>query len=182
MKFSIKDFFSFLRIWSHLLKKSFMENFIFLCSVKRGSELLTSNWFWELDLKTLFYCLYHSLCSRGQCITQQGTGYPVSCSKLHIRLILLKLIKLASWIRTTIKVRVDSSLNANHFCKTCKPKNKLLHKNISSLLTITAYSFAIFLTNGYLFESALMFVWKQQKFWHSEKYHIFSFTSGSSFP
>ena len=36
MKFSIKDFFSkcdqirsFLRIWSHLLKKSFMENFIF---------------------------------------------------------------------------------------------------------------------------------------------------------
>ena len=39
MKFSIKDFFSkcdeirsFLRIWSHLLKKSFMENFI-LCAV-----------------------------------------------------------------------------------------------------------------------------------------------------
>ena len=39
MKFAIKDFFSkydqicsFLRIWSHLLKKSFMENFIFLCS------------------------------------------------------------------------------------------------------------------------------------------------------
>ena len=36
MKFSIKDFFSkcdqirsFLRIWSHLLKKSFMENFTF---------------------------------------------------------------------------------------------------------------------------------------------------------
>ena len=38
MKFSIKDFFSkcnqicsFLRIWSHLLKKCLMENFIFLC-------------------------------------------------------------------------------------------------------------------------------------------------------
>ena len=36
MKFSIRDFFSkynqmrsFLRIWSHLLKKSLMENFIF---------------------------------------------------------------------------------------------------------------------------------------------------------
>ena len=36
MKFSIKDFFSkfdqipnFLRIWSHLQKKSIMENFIF---------------------------------------------------------------------------------------------------------------------------------------------------------
>ena len=39
MKFSIKDFFSkcdqirsFLRIWSHLLKKSLTENFIF-CAV-----------------------------------------------------------------------------------------------------------------------------------------------------
>ena len=36
MKFSVKDFFSkcdqiccFLQIWSHLLKKSLMENFIF---------------------------------------------------------------------------------------------------------------------------------------------------------
>ena len=40
MKLPIKDFFSKcdqirskLRIWSHLLKKSSMENFIFLCSV-----------------------------------------------------------------------------------------------------------------------------------------------------
>ena len=39
MKFSIKDFFSndqihsFLRIWSHLPKKSLIENFIF-CAVK----------------------------------------------------------------------------------------------------------------------------------------------------
>ena len=40
MKFSIKDFFSkcdqvrsSLRIWSHLLKKSLMEKFYFLCSV-----------------------------------------------------------------------------------------------------------------------------------------------------
>ena len=39
MKFSIKDFFRKcdqihrkLRIWSHLLKKSLMENFILLCS------------------------------------------------------------------------------------------------------------------------------------------------------
>ena len=44
MKLSIKDFFSkfdqilsFLRIWSHLLKKSLMENFIF-CAV--------CNWKW----------------------------------------------------------------------------------------------------------------------------------------
>ena len=40
MKFSIKDFFSkcdqidsLQQIWSHLLKKSLMENFIFLCIV-----------------------------------------------------------------------------------------------------------------------------------------------------
>ena len=40
IKFSIKDFFSKcdqirkkLQIWSHLLKKSSMENVIFLCSV-----------------------------------------------------------------------------------------------------------------------------------------------------
>ena len=41
MKFSIKDFFSksdqiriFLRIWSHLLNKSLMENFLF-CEVPK---------------------------------------------------------------------------------------------------------------------------------------------------
>ena len=46
MKFSIKDYFSkcdqihsSLRIWSHLLKKSLMENFIFLCSGINRSSL-----------------------------------------------------------------------------------------------------------------------------------------------
>ena len=48
MKFSIKDFFGkrdqiriFLRIWSHLMKKSLMENFIF-CTVLM-SKLTTRN-------------------------------------------------------------------------------------------------------------------------------------------
>ena len=43
MKFSIKDFFSkcdhfrsFLRIWLHLLKKFFMENFIFCALLVNG--------------------------------------------------------------------------------------------------------------------------------------------------
>ena len=47
MKFSIKDSFgkchqtcSFLQIWSHLLKKSLMENFIFLCSALTRNKLL----------------------------------------------------------------------------------------------------------------------------------------------
>ena len=48
MKFSIKDFFSkcdqirsFLPIWSHLLNKSLMENFIFLCCEKIDKKRLT---------------------------------------------------------------------------------------------------------------------------------------------
>ena len=47
-KFSIKDFFNkcdqILRklwIWSHLLKKSLMENFIFLCSAGSAKEFST---------------------------------------------------------------------------------------------------------------------------------------------
>ena len=47
MKFSIKDFFSkcdkilsFLRIWSHLLKKLLMENFIF-CALKPFNQSKT---------------------------------------------------------------------------------------------------------------------------------------------
>ena len=49
-KFSIKDFFSkcdqtrtFLRIWSHLLKKSLLENFIF-CAVYDSKTLPVKNY------------------------------------------------------------------------------------------------------------------------------------------
>ena len=51
MKFSVEDFFikcdqirSFLRIWSHLLKKNFMKHFIFrqVLEVRGGSKLRTS--------------------------------------------------------------------------------------------------------------------------------------------
>ena len=55
MKFSIKDFFSkwdqirsFLRIWSHLLKKSFMENFIFLCQYINKSTI--TNHYQEIQM------------------------------------------------------------------------------------------------------------------------------------
>ena len=51
MKFSITDFFSkcdqirsFLRIWSHLLKKSVMENFIF-CAVSSAKDKLPLKYF-----------------------------------------------------------------------------------------------------------------------------------------
>ena len=47
MKFSIKDFFgkydqirSFVRIWSHLLKKSLMEDFIFCAVAVVSSNLI----------------------------------------------------------------------------------------------------------------------------------------------
>ena len=58
MKFSIKDFFSkcdqicsFSRIWSHLLKKSLMENFIF-CAVIRLRHC-----------KIIRICSFHNLCT-----------------------------------------------------------------------------------------------------------------------
>ena len=50
MKFSIKDFFSKcdqirreLRVWSHLLKKFIMENFVF-CAVKKLIYLFSNLW------------------------------------------------------------------------------------------------------------------------------------------
>ena len=53
MKFSIKNFLSkcdqircFLRIWSHLLKNSFMDNFIF-CAVNKEAFFQMSFWFYE---------------------------------------------------------------------------------------------------------------------------------------
>ena len=51
MKFSIKDFFSkfdqirsFLRIWSHLLEKSLMENFFFVHCYNQLQEILVCNY------------------------------------------------------------------------------------------------------------------------------------------
>ena len=42
MKFSIKDSFSKFAVSSHLLKKSLMENFIFVCSVNHHEERCSS--------------------------------------------------------------------------------------------------------------------------------------------
>ena len=60
MKFSIKDLFSkcdqirsFVRIWSHLLKKFLMENFFFLCSEK--VQRLKVHFYYILA--TVFYCI-----------------------------------------------------------------------------------------------------------------------------
>ena len=62
MKFSIKDFFSkcdqirnFLRIWSHLLKKSIISNFIFCAVDTTMSKLLE----WWVDSSTLLILRTH---------------------------------------------------------------------------------------------------------------------------
>ena len=56
MKFFIKDFFSksdqirnFLRIWSHLMKKSLMENFIF-CAVPFANPKIWKIQFWDTKI------------------------------------------------------------------------------------------------------------------------------------
>ena len=66
MKFSIKDLFSkcdqircFLRIWSHLLKKSLMENFIF-CAVKVKGNITER----LLILRRRYFHIFSSQCLR----------------------------------------------------------------------------------------------------------------------
>ena len=74
MKFSIKDLFSicdqirsFLRIWSHLLKKSVMENFIFRavvleCFVSVTLEILFD---WIYDWRFFIYSKFLEMTIKG---------------------------------------------------------------------------------------------------------------------
>ena len=68
VKFFIKDFFTKcdqihrkLRIWPHLLKKSLMENFIFLQCKRRCSDGFLADYvplyFWEFDVMFIRYTL-----------------------------------------------------------------------------------------------------------------------------
>ena len=66
MKFSIKNFFSrcdqnrsFLRMWSHLLNKSLMENFVF-CAVQcdHTIKFVYSIWFWPSFIKLHYKASY----------------------------------------------------------------------------------------------------------------------------
>ena len=67
MKFSIKDFFSKcaqihrkLRIWSHLLEKSLMENFIF-CAVSSVAQMLTGRLDKVNDVREPLQCTVYFL-------------------------------------------------------------------------------------------------------------------------
>ena len=99
MKFSIKDFFgkcdqirNFLRIWSHLLKKSLMKNFIFcaVMSKKRGfmtcsggrkgtlawNELISRN-----DLNVVYVQLWYYLF----CLSlHRKWSFPLSISSVNV--------------------------------------------------------------------------------------------------
>ena len=61
MKFSIKDFSSkcdqirFLWIWSHLAKKSFMENFDFCAVFSFGGSTII----WQIELRNVFRIYPH---------------------------------------------------------------------------------------------------------------------------
>ena len=66
IKFSIKGFFStcdqihiLLRFWSHLLKKSLMENFIFCIVYVLTGVVYYLNWdFWKTFIPTLLSCFF----------------------------------------------------------------------------------------------------------------------------
>ena len=67
IKFSIKNFFNkcdqirnFLRIWSHLLMKSLMENFIFCACDDLGLNTITSLRYILTNLKLLWYIFCQS--------------------------------------------------------------------------------------------------------------------------
>ena len=67
MKFSIQNFFSkcdqiriFLRIWSHLLRKSLMENFIF-CTFCDHKELMNLQTYSELLFLSAHLCPLYCL-------------------------------------------------------------------------------------------------------------------------
>ena len=76
---------SFLRIWSHLLKKSLMENFIFLCSVICISNQTVRNFIhiWNTNYKIpLHLVCVHSHCS--WYLLKQGSVWSrVKCSWEH---------------------------------------------------------------------------------------------------
>ena len=89
MKFFIKDFFSkydqirsFLRIWSYLLKKSLMENFIF-CT-KSGLNLLVTLTIWHpLQKRSEGPCKYVRQRALQQSLTAKNLNY--CCKALHFR-------------------------------------------------------------------------------------------------
>ena len=110
MKFFIKDFFSiydqiltnpFLRIWSHLQKKSIMENFIF-CAVTRMYLILSVC----LSVCLFFMHVYRNLGDSHLCVimTMQVKNYPQShsCLKIYIPGNLYRKFKFGQFSYTTI--------------------------------------------------------------------------------
>ena len=87
MKFSIKDFFSkceqirsYLRIWSHLLTKCLIENFITCAALDIGFQE-------SYKIKSTFGCILEPLCKqRAVCDKQSAESHMSGTPKIFHRL------------------------------------------------------------------------------------------------
>ena len=134
MMFSVKDFFSkcdqiriFLRVWSHLLKKSLMENFIF-CAVLILMEyfnMTTSNSISSQFLDTFVFSPVNvnSTCFKNSknpsCVDLLQTNFePVLWKQTFLKLVSLTIIKwsLMSWniiLQGKVLKQVTTGVNVN---------------------------------------------------------------------
>ena len=126
LRFSIKNFFNKcdLRIWSHLLNKSLMENFIFLCSDgfdiicarENYSNRICKNW-----------NVHPKIYLNGSLITQ-WRQIQTKCSRALIWTLkyLLSVLKLKIYIhKKLVRVTIDRKLNFHdHVSNLCKKVQK----------------------------------------------------------
>ena len=125
MKFSIKGFFSkcdqirsFLRIWSHLLKKSLIENFI-LCAVKKSIKQKVKAYQINLNLKQF------------QMLSSTLRYFP----RINRRIFMLKYILYLVFVYIQISRKGTISGFHHNFCK-MRQKLSLTAKWIIQLLVI----------------------------------------------
>ena len=118
MKFSIKYFFSkcdqvhnFLRIWSHLLKKSLMENFFFSRSVV--AIILANS---QCSLSPMTILLYGVVSVGGTQRLNIAKWAKGSC--LHIFCPCLRVLTIL-WIQGLIRINVDINLVGFTDCCCC---------------------------------------------------------------
>ena len=138
MKFSIKDFFSkydqirnFLRIWSHLLKKSIISNLIFCAVDTTMSKLLE----WWVDSSTLLILRTH---------WRVIFGKVIRCSTLRLWVgLTISILRLCSFNGC---LKLDSHLSEKPFFflllwKPFKNDEKCFSFNLKSFLLFSRFFF-----------------------------------------
>ena len=126
MKFSIKDFFSFLRIWSHLLKKSLTKNFIFCLVLKIWNGWL----FMQPQARVLIQTDapnkgWGAVCRR----IKTGGQWSKKEQDLHMNQLELLAIKFATltfgkmWKISAIHIQVDNMISLIYLLKMGGTKN-----------------------------------------------------------